>query len=57
MSNIYSPEHQLNAVQLRIRFFYRAAFHPEESLAEVRRLERLEQPLIREVDRSKQGDK
>jgi hypothetical protein len=51
MSNdIYSPKHQLNAVQARIQFFYRAAFHQEELLAEVDRLNRLEEVLIREVD-------
>ena len=49
-NDIHSPVHQLNAVQLRIQFFYRAAFHQEELLAEVERLNRLEEVLIREVD-------
>ena len=56
MSNIYSAKNQLNAVQLRIQFFYRAAFHQEELFAEVERLNRLEEVLIREADRENRDD-
>lgn len=50
MNQIYASKHQLNAVQARIDFFYQLAFKPSSVFQELKRLERMEEALIRAVD-------
>lgn len=53
MNEIYAAKHQLNAVQARLEFFYRLSFNTPSIFAEVERMKRIEEVLIRAVDADK----
>lgn len=46
MCDIYAPEHQLNAVQQRLIFFYNLSFNIPSVFDEIERLKHMEEKLI-----------